>query len=45
MPADDGEHAGTRPTLQSTRRLPWLLLAALLIAAALSALLLFGVSA
>lgn len=30
---------------QSARRLPWLLLAALLIAAALSALLLFGVSA
>jgi hypothetical protein len=43
--ADDGEHAGARPTLHSTRRLPWLLLAALLIAAALSALLLFGVSA
>jgi hypothetical protein len=30
---------------QSTRRLPWLLLAAVLLAAALSALLLFGVSA
>jgi len=43
--ADEDEYADTRPTLHSTRRLPWLLLAALLIAAALSALLLFGVSA
>jgi hypothetical protein len=43
--ADEDEYAATRPTLHSTRRLPWLLLAALLIAAALSALLLFGVSA
>jgi FHA domain-containing protein len=48
LPADvaGGEHA--RQVLRnarSTRRLPWLLLAALLIAAALSALLLFGVSA
>lgn len=40
---DDSDSA--RPTMHSTRRLPWLLLAALLIAAALSALLLFGVSA
>ena len=43
--ADEDEYADTRPTLHSARRLPWLLLAALLIAAALSALLLFGVSA
>ncbi len=33
-----------QPAAPSTRRLPWLLLAALLIAAALSGLLLFGVS-
>lgn len=45
MLADDGGYADARPTLHSTRRLPWLLLAALLIAGALSMLLLFGVSA
>jgi hypothetical protein len=44
-PADDAPSGDTRATLHSTRRLPWLLLAALLIAVALSALLLFGVSA
>ena len=43
--ADDDEAVDARATVHSTRRLPWLLLAALLIAAALSALLLFGVSA
>jgi pSer/pThr/pTyr-binding forkhead associated (FHA) protein len=44
---DDSEEAGRKPGTigQSARRLPWLLLAALLIAGALSALLLFGVSA
>jgi pSer/pThr/pTyr-binding forkhead associated (FHA) protein len=42
--ADDETYDDARPTRHSTRRLPWLLLAALLIAAALSALLLFGAS-
>ncbi|HEX2596679.1 MAG TPA: FHA domain-containing protein [Luteimonas sp.] len=41
---DDGSY-GSHVGIQSTRRLPWLLLAALLIAGALSALLLFGVTA
>jgi pSer/pThr/pTyr-binding forkhead associated (FHA) protein len=42
---DAGEHAQQAlRNARSTRRLPWLLLAALMIAAALSALLLFGVS-
>ncbi|MFL6593459.1 MAG: FHA domain-containing protein [Luteimonas sp.] len=48
MPADGdlAEHAQQAArNARSTRRLPWLLLAALLIAAALSALLLLGVSA
>jgi FHA domain-containing protein len=48
-PFPDGEQTEQANQAQrnarSTRRLPWLLLAALLIAAALSALLLFGVSA
>ncbi|WP_425482203.1 FHA domain-containing protein [Cognatiluteimonas profundi] len=43
--ADDGDASQPAPAAGwSIRRLPWLLLAALLIAAALSALLLFGVS-
>jgi pSer/pThr/pTyr-binding forkhead associated (FHA) protein len=44
---DDSGQSGRQPGAigESARRLPWLLLAALLIAGALSALLLFGVSA
>lgn len=43
---DSEENRGdAHAIVESTRRLPWLLLAALLIAGALSALLLFGVSA
>jgi hypothetical protein len=43
--SDPGEHVQQAlRNARSTRRLPWLLLAALLIAAALSGLLLFGVS-
>jgi hypothetical protein len=47
-PVDAGDDPSDPPaptTRSSARRLPWLLLAALLIAAALSALLLFGASA
>lgn len=42
IPADVSTEAHTASTPQNVRRLPWLLLAALLLAAGLSALLLFG---
>ena len=43
LPDDiDFDHAPVRRTRDAARRLPWLLVAALLLAAALSAILLFG---
>ena len=40
--ADDADEAPTAPRKSWLRRMPWLLIAAILLAAALSGLLLFG---